>query len=136
MVECRKCGKEIHINAMKKCYWCPDCRLRGPAVTEDEVVESEGGITVAMIREICRDMIKEAMSPRVQLTGLDEKTQTELIEKGQKEKDEKLWRENAKAYGVALYDQEKKCPRKKEDVLAELADLMTSPQKEDDNEAQ
>jgi hypothetical protein len=133
-MKCRKCDKEIKIHGLKQCYWCPDCRLRGPAVNEDAVVESQGGITMNMVRETCQAMIDAAMGPKVDLTGLTEDKDQELKDEAAKIEEDKLWRENAKAYGVPVYDFDLKRPRKKADVLAELADKMNSPEKPDANE--
>jgi hypothetical protein len=123
-MNCRKCEKEIEIHPIKKCYWCPECRLRGPAVDEDTVVESQGGITMNMVREEIRKQIAEAMGEKTKLDGLTEDKIKELS-----------WREEAKSLGIEVYDKVNSRPRLKVDVLAEIASKKLSPQEEDANDS-
>lgn len=136
-MKCRKCEQEIKIHGIKGCYWCPDCRLRGPAVNEDEVVESQGGITMSMVRAEIRTQIAAALAPKVPLTGLTGDAEQELVEKGAQVEKERTWREDAKALGIPVYDHENSRPRLKVDVLADIEkarnDITASPQEEDNN---
>lgn len=115
-MKCRKCEKEIKINPVKKCFWCPDCRLRGPAVSEDAAVEADGGITVTMIKEIVRAEIESYMSPKVKLEGLTEEVAENLVKE-----EPKTWKEQARELDIPTYDKENNRPRLKADVLADIA---------------
>ena len=131
-VICRKCEKEITIHGLKQCYWCPDCRLRGPAVDEDTVVESQGGITMSMVRAEIRTQIAVALAPKVELDGLTEEVEQKMVEKGVQAKKGLTWREDAKELGIPVYDHENSRPRLKVDVLADIENAR--PQEEVKNE--
>ena len=147
-VLCRKCEKEIKINALKGCYWCPDCRLRGDAVTKDVAFEQNGGLTEQQVRQICREEIGNQVGGTVELGQLhdelmptsitdglsdDAKEQIAKLEAankvaiqsiidGEGEVDEvKDWRAQAKELGVPLFQ------RKKEDVLRDIEAKLKSP---------
>lgn len=121
-MKCRKCEKEIKINSVKECFWCPDCRLRGPAVSKDAAVEADGGITVTMIKEIVRAEIESYMSPKVKLEGLTEEVAENLV----KEEPVKTWKEQARELEIPTYDKENNRPRLKADVLTDIAKAITA----------
>jgi len=130
-VFCRKCEKEIQINAMKKCYWCPDCRLRDKAVGEDDVVESQGGMTVRMVKDICQKMIDQQLGPKTQLTGLTDEIEKDLKEPETPDDVRDDWRKQAKELGIPT-NQASGGARKKKDIIADIQDRLNGNSNVDD----
>lgn len=103
-MQCKTCKGELVIDEVRECLVCPVCHPSGapkpkfndgaiPDVIFSEVHENE-------IRRIVRDEHQKIVDAVIEYKN--------------------DWRGDAKALGIPVYDQVKKCPRKKVDVLKDI----------------
>lgn len=148
-MKCEKCKNEIKINALKECYWCPICRIRGPKVTKEVAFEQNGGLTEQQVRQICREEIAiqvggkvelgqmhEELTPKAITDGLSDETKEQIakLEEANKLAIQKIidgkpdWRQQAKDLNIPLSKQDGPGARKKEDVLKDIEDKLKVPE--------
>ncbi len=132
------CKKPLTYLEKQKCWRCLNCnplpKVKEPEKEKDRskyidvpwTPEQEG-----RIRAIVRDELENWHIPKPTEDETDDVLTTaeggflDQREKNRvapREPDNPInWRAQAKELGVELYDHERKCPRKKEDVLADIA---------------
>lgn len=144
MSECKFCKTELFYDEKRGCSVCLKCNplSTAPVVTEKPKSNYvDVTMTEKRIREIVRDELEnwhiqkppmtrdEIIDERLNLSGspvkksgVQELTEDEIVVT------KVNWRARAKELGIPIYDQERKRPRKKVDVLADIAEKTKSPE--------
>lgn len=127
-MKCRRCNGDLTRDEKRNCLRCLVCypvQEVQPAAPKDmsKYVDQGTKWTEERIREIVRDELADWQVPKPSVTAKEvvELTSPDTTESSiVAEVPQKTWRDKAKEMGVSLYDHEKKCPRKKTDVLEDM----------------
>lgn len=130
-MKCRKCTGELTRDEERGCYFCPVCNPVPTAPVIAEEPEPNKRVdepwTDKRIREIVQDELMNWHIKKPSVTaseikatvGGGEANVNETVIKQDTPKPE-TWRETAKRLEIPVYDKDKKCPRKKVDVLSDI----------------
>lgn len=136
-MKCRRCNGELERDEKRDCLRCPVCYPIQEAQPEPEkdmskYVDVGKKWTEEGIRALIKDELEDWYLQRPSVTAKDvvalttetgtlpdeEAAVVPTVE--QTQLPTKTWRDVAKGMNVSLYDHERKCPRKKVDVLEEI----------------
>ena len=108
-----QCGEELTYDEDRRCYYCARCRPRKGA--KGKPVPKK--LDEARVRQIVQEEIEKAFDVE------------EVVET-------KTWKDKAKELGIPVYDTERKRPRKKVDVLAEIEEKLKSPETDKNDQSE
>ena len=134
--KCRGCGTDLIFIEKTKCYRCPRCNPVGEnKPTEQPLKKGDPDLAIlekkikAVIKKVVPALIREELENwyiqklSVTKTETMDLTGSEQINVNPEElisTTPETWRQKAKRLGVPMYDNERKCPRKKVDVLKDI----------------
>ncbi len=129
--KCTRCKGELTFIEKTKCYRCLTCYPEGQNQPVEKPVKKEDPDIVILkkrirdvIAEVVPDMIREELenwvAPATMTFTNGNQAEIQIPELDKK----KNWRSEAKDLGIEVYDREKKCPRKKVDVVKDIEDKL------------
>lgn len=116
------CKRELTYMEETKCYRClvcnplPKAKLAAPTEEKSRYVDVPW--TEERIRAIVHDELQNWHVPKPSVTAKEVTKLTTTEPSG--EEPQRTWRDVAKEMNVPLYDHDRKCPRKKDDVLEDI----------------
>ncbi len=139
---CTQCRSELSIDEKRGCKICLTCHPPQTVVQKKEekdrkhyldikLTPEQRNRIVVVIKEIVPAMILDVLENwHIQKPPviLDANVINEAIESHTREVANKSWREQAKSLGIEVYDKENKRPRKKDDVIKEIAEKQKGKQ--------
>lgn len=128
MSQCKRCSTELVKDKDRDCFYCPLCHPPQKASVPMEeleknyidVVPSEKRKEeiIKIIKDVVPSMIREELENWMKPTVT---TETEPVVE-----DDPEWRASAKELNIEVYDKENKRPRKKIDVISDIAKKRAS----------
>ncbi len=133
-MKCKRCNGELAHDKKRDCLYCPVCHplnknVPSPLAEKKQLLDlttNEKRVAEMLvenesrIREIVRDELENWHIQKPPVTKDEIKIAVE----------EETWREQAKRLGIELYH------RKKEDVLADIAEKTKSPERDNNDRSQ
>lgn len=115
-MKCRLCKGELTRDEERGCFRCLLCNpIQAKPVEqpkdEGNYVDTGTKWTEEKIRALIRDELENWHIQKPPVTAKE--IAADVVS-------DKTWRDKAKEMGVSLYDHDKKCPRKKTDVLEDM----------------